>query len=159
MTFQVTCHHARDDRSREKWTEILQSSLLNILDLAKTSQVNKIFVYTLISICYDYKSFSTALKSSRKGEGHINYLSFWCNVQTDENSLDFYFCTGWIQRSSRCQLASRCRRFHSPRTRRIRCASSRCPLSGHQRIRPNIPTIRWSGRPTILCAGILCRNY
>lgn len=34
----VTCHHARDERSQTQWTEILQSSLLNILDLAKTSQ-------------------------------------------------------------------------------------------------------------------------
>ena len=34
----VTTEHSRDQRSCEKWTEILQSGLLRVLDLAKTSQ-------------------------------------------------------------------------------------------------------------------------
>ena len=34
----VTTEHSRDPRSCEKWTEILQSGLLRVLDLAKTSQ-------------------------------------------------------------------------------------------------------------------------
>ena len=34
----VTTEHSRDQRSYEKWTEILQSGLLRVLDLAKTSQ-------------------------------------------------------------------------------------------------------------------------
>ena len=34
----VTTEHSQDQRSCEKWTEILQSGLLRVLDLAKTSQ-------------------------------------------------------------------------------------------------------------------------
>ena len=34
----VTTEHSRDQRSCEKWTEILQSGLLRVLDLAKTAQ-------------------------------------------------------------------------------------------------------------------------
>ena len=33
----VTTDHSKDQRSCEKWTEILQSGLLRVLDLAKTS--------------------------------------------------------------------------------------------------------------------------